>query len=104
MVKPTVEVIEQFNDKVNMSAEELQEWVDGDKSKKAGTGVGLESAKKITKILEKNPEKDPEGYDEGEIGHMRKVTGYINRHLAQEDHLKETKTKEGLENTKSTIR
>lgn len=31
-------------------------------------------------------------------------TSYNARHLAQEDKLKETKTKEELENTKSTIR
>ena len=35
---------------------------------------------------------------------MRKVVGYANRHLAQEDHLKETKTREELEDAKSTIR
>lgn len=29
---------------------------------------------------------------------------YDRRHMAQEDHLKETKTKEELEHTKSTIR
>ena len=44
--------------------------------------------------------------------HVRKLassmvlmaTRYDKRHMAQEDHLKETKTKEELENTKSTIR
>ncbi|OBZ68438.1 hypothetical protein A0H81_11560 [Grifola frondosa] len=46
---------------------------------------------------------DPEQFDEDDINHMRKVVGYVNRHLAQEDHLKETKTKEELENAKSTI-
>ena len=35
---------------------------------------------------------------------MRKVVGYDKRHMAQEDHLKETKTQEELEHTKSTIR
>ena len=29
---------------------------------------------------------------------------YNKRHMAQEDHLKDTKSKEELENTKSTIR
>ncbi|KZT27504.1 hypothetical protein NEOLEDRAFT_1161467 [Neolentinus lepideus HHB14362 ss-1] len=104
MVKPKSEVIEKFNDRVNMSAEELEEWLDGDKSKEAGTGVGLESAKKIAEILKRNPNKNPEQYDDKDVDHMRKVTGYIGRHLAQEDHLKETKTREELENTKSTIR
>lgn len=103
MVKAKEDVIVQFNEKVNMSAEELQAWLDDPKSEKAGTGVGLESGHKSIEILKKNPDKDPEKYDEEDINHMRKVVGYINRHVAQEDHLKETKTKTELENAKSTI-
>ncbi|EPQ60076.1 hypothetical protein GLOTRDRAFT_31888 [Gloeophyllum trabeum ATCC 11539] len=75
MVKPKAEVIEQFNDGVNMDAEELEQWVEGDKAKNAGTGVGLESGRKIADILKRNPDKDPEGYEDEDIGHMRKVTG-----------------------------
>ncbi|OCH89736.1 hypothetical protein OBBRIDRAFT_756096, partial [Obba rivulosa] len=86
-----------------MSAEELQEWLDDPKSKTAGTGVGIESGHKIIEILNKNPTKDPKRYDEEDLEHMRKVVGYNNRHIAGEDHLKETKTKEELKNTKSTI-
>ena len=36
--------------------------------------------------------------------HVRRPPSYNARHLAQEDKLKGTKTKEELENTKSTIR
>ncbi|CCM02262.1 uncharacterized protein FIBRA_04345 [Fibroporia radiculosa] len=103
MVKSKDEVIAQFNEVVNMPAEELQAWLDDPKSKKAGTGVGIESGHKIVEILKKNPEKDPEQYDEEDIEHMRKVVAYSSRHLAQEDHLKETKTKTELEDAKSTI-
>ncbi|KAK7695220.1 hypothetical protein QCA50_002410 [Cerrena zonata] len=102
-MKSTEEVIQQFNETVNMSAEELESWLKDPQSKKAGTGVGLESGKRIKEILKKNPSMDPNGYDEEDIEHMRKVVGYNKRHLAQEDHLKETKTKEELENAKSTI-
>ena len=31
------------------------------------------SGRKIIEILKKNPEKDPEDYDEEDLGHMRKV-------------------------------
>lgn len=34
---------------------------------------------------------------------MRKVVAYCKRHLAQEGHMKDTKTPEELEKTKSTI-
>ncbi|KAH9926400.1 uncharacterized protein B0H18DRAFT_1005911 [Fomitopsis serialis] len=81
--------------------EELQQWLDDPKSAKAGTGVGLESGHKIIEILKKNPEKDPEKYDDVRLPVL--VSVYTARHLAQEDKLKDTKTTEELENTKSTI-
>ncbi|KZT01164.1 uncharacterized protein LAESUDRAFT_731534 [Laetiporus sulphureus 93-53] len=64
MVKSKEDVIAQFNEHVNMTADELQEWLDDPKSEKAGTGVGIESGHKIIEILKKNPDKDPEKYDE----------------------------------------
>ncbi len=64
MTKSKEEVIAQFNEEVNMSVEELEEWLKDPKSKKAGTGVGIESGHKIIEILRKNPDKDPEKYDE----------------------------------------
>ncbi|EGO19136.1 hypothetical protein SERLADRAFT_403443 [Serpula lacrymans var. lacrymans S7.9] len=103
MVKPEKETIAKFNEQVNMSLDELEPWLESDQSHQAGTGVGLESGHKIVEILKKNPDKDPDEYEEKDLDHMRKVVGYNSRHLAQEDHLKETKTKEELEKTKSTI-
>ncbi|KAI0830866.1 hypothetical protein BC628DRAFT_909465 [Trametes gibbosa] len=124
MVKSREETIKEFNEEVNMTVEELEKWLEDPKSTKAGTGVGIESGHKIIEILRKNPDKDPEKYDEASVSsdqlywnrgidlvwcgqddivHMRKVVSYAKRHLAQEDHLKHTKTREELENTKSTI-
>ncbi|KAI0370034.1 hypothetical protein BV20DRAFT_314067 [Pilatotrama ljubarskyi] len=103
MVKSREEVIEQFHQEVNMTADELEKWLEDPKSTKAGTGVGIESGHKIVEILRKNPSKDPAKYEDEDIEHMRKVVSYAKRHLAQEDHLRETKTRDELENTKSTI-
>lgn len=103
MTKSREDVIREFNVLNNMTVEELQAWLDDPQSKKAGTGVGLESGHKIIEILKKNPTKDPEKYDDEDIEHMRKVVSYDKRHIAQEAHMKETKTREELENTKSTI-
>lgn len=47
------------------------------------------SGRKIIKILEKNPNKDPSKYDEEDIPHMRKVVAYNKRHLAQESSAKQ---------------
>lgn len=49
----------------------------------------MASGRKIIQILEKNPKKDPEKYDEDDIQHMRKVVAYNKRHLAQEQSAKQ---------------
>lgn len=64
MVKSREEVIAEFHEDVNMTAEELEKWLEDPKSTEAGTGVGIESGHKIIEILRKNPDKDPEKYDE----------------------------------------
>ncbi|OSD01224.1 hypothetical protein PYCCODRAFT_556312 [Trametes coccinea BRFM310] len=64
MVKSREDVIAQFHEEVNMTADELEKWLEDPKSSKAGTGVGIESGHKIVEILRKNPDRDPEQYDE----------------------------------------
>ncbi|PWN30705.1 hypothetical protein BDZ90DRAFT_229709 [Jaminaea rosea] len=107
MVKPDNEVIEEFNELVNMSASELEKWLKTESSESAGWGgesgetVGHDSGRKIVDILKRNPKKEADKYTEEDIQHMRKVVSYNKRHLAQEEKMKETKSKEELENTKS---
>ncbi|KAF8481660.1 hypothetical protein DFH94DRAFT_793019 [Russula ochroleuca] len=103
MGKSNAEVIALFNQQVNMTADELETWLDDPQSRDAGTGVGIESGRRIVEILRKNPSKKPDAYDEEDMAHIRKVVGYNSRHLAQEDHLKETKTTAELAKAKSTI-
>lgn len=47
-------------------------------------GLTTNSGRKIIAILEKNPKKDPNKYEEDDIAHMRKVVSYCKRHMAQE--------------------
>ncbi len=75
-----------FRDSVNMTAAELQKWLDSDDSKavgqKSGGGgesTGHESGRHIVKIL-KAKKSD---LSEADYAHMRKVVGYTKRHLAQ---------------------
>jgi len=59
------------------------------------------SGRKIVEILNKNASKDPNGYDDEDIVHMRKVVSYCKRHLAQEDKAKrdtESKSCKSLKN------
>ncbi|KAL9935038.1 hypothetical protein V8E36_006114 [Tilletia maclaganii] len=108
MGKSDDQVIEEFNEYINMSADELESWLESDDSKGSGWGgeggetVGHNSGTKIVDILRRNPDKDPEKYTEDDLAHMRKVASYCKRHLAQEDKLKESKSREELEEAKST--
>lgn len=79
------ETLESFQSAVNMNASEIKRWLKteeshsvGQKDKK-GKIKGRKSGKKIAKILR----KDRSDYDRQDFKHMKKVVGYIHRHLAQ---------------------
>ncbi|KAI1780405.1 hypothetical protein F4818DRAFT_435611 [Hypoxylon cercidicola] len=96
MVKDKQTVIEEFNELVNMSASDLETWLKEGSSASAGWSkddgsgetVGHESGRKIIEILQKNPHKDPDKYDDDDVDHMRRVVAYCKRHLAQEGEAK----------------
>jgi hypothetical protein len=76
----------EFDDVVNMTASELEKWLDTDESKsvgqKSGGGgesTGHESGRHIIKILK----ADQSDLTDSDYAHMRKVAGYAKRHLAQ---------------------
>ncbi len=64
MGKSDAEGIALFNEQVNMTADELETWLEDPQSRDAGTGVGIESGRRIVEILRKNPSKNPDAYDE----------------------------------------
>jgi hypothetical protein len=70
MGKPDSEVIALFNEQVNMTAEELETWLDDPQSRKAGTrpGVGIESGHRIVETLRESPGRIPDWYDEVRSG------------------------------------
>ncbi|MEU1874410.1 DUF3140 domain-containing protein [Streptomyces sp. NPDC048376] len=74
-----------FRESVNMTPAELDRWLDTDASRDAGhhqdggESVGHASGRRIVEILHKN--KGDLSDDDYE--HMRKVVGYVRRHLAQ---------------------
>ncbi|KAL4923136.1 DUF3140 domain-containing protein [Aspergillus undulatus] len=97
MVKDSNTVIDEFNGLVNMGANELRDWLKEEQSEssgwksESGSGetIGHESGRKIVSILEHNPSKDPGGYSDEDIDHMRRVVSYCKRHLAQEEKAKQ---------------
>lgn len=78
-----------FGEAVNMTPAALDEWLDSDDSKRvgwkgadgkgSGESVGHHSGKRIVEIRRK---KKAELTDD-DYAHMRKVVGYVHRHLAQ---------------------
>ncbi|MBW4780724.1 DUF3140 domain-containing protein [Rhodococcus fascians] len=75
----------EFDDLLNMTAKELDEFLGTDDSKdvgqkkEGGESTGHESGRRIVEILKtKNADLSDDDYE-----HMRKVVGYCKRHLAQ---------------------
>ncbi|GAA3273388.1 DUF3140 domain-containing protein [Dactylosporangium vinaceum] len=83
----TTDTYAQFKDAVNMTAAELDRWLRTDESKDVGQktdsgggeSVGHDSGRRIVKLLH-TKKSDLTDADEA---HMRKVVGYVHRHLAQ---------------------
>ena len=82
-------IASEFRSAVNMAADELGDWLKTDQSKTVGwkgadnspgESVGHASGRRIRTILNK-PVCDLTSDD---YAHMRKVVGFISRHLAQE--------------------
>jgi Protein of unknown function (DUF3140) len=77
------QVYSEFRERVNMAPTELERWLGTDESKSVGEGSGESkghrSGRRIVEILGKN-KGDLTGSD---VDHMRRVNGYVGRHLAQ---------------------
>jgi hypothetical protein len=73
----------EFGDRVNMTASELERWLGTDESRSVGEGSGESkghrSGRRIVEILGKR--KDD--LTASDVDHMRRVNGYVGRHLAQ---------------------
>ena len=77
----------EFGRAVNMTAAELETWLDteesrsvGQKSGGSGESTGHESGRRIVQLL-RTRKGD---LTDDDLAHMRKVHGYVARHLAQE--------------------
>ena len=74
-----------FGDAVNMTGRELERWLETEDSKSVGASdgggesVGHESGRRIVAILGKKKDQ----LTDDDYAHMRKVVGYVHRHLAQ---------------------
>ncbi|SCL23909.1 DUF3140 domain-containing protein [Micromonospora inyonensis] len=78
----------EFTEAVNMSPTELSRWLETEESKhvgwhkegtKGGESVGHDSGRKIVNLLRRKRSE----LSEADLKHMRKVVGYVHRHMAQ---------------------
>jgi hypothetical protein len=78
-------VAKRFRQAVNMSARELERWLTTEESRSAGQksggreSTGHRSGRRIVAILQAGKSS----WTEDDYAHMRKVIGYVQRHLAQ---------------------
>lgn len=79
------QTIDEFNDAVNMTPSELDSWLDTEESREVGQkdgggeSVGHRSGRRIRDLLQTKKSD----YTDADLDHMRKVVGYVHRHLAQ---------------------
>ncbi len=84
MAKSHDEIWDEWQDLVNMTRSELQDFLETDASKSVGQSDGGESTghasgRRIVDILDTNKSD----LSDDDWDHMGKVVGYIKRHLAQ---------------------
>ena len=90
------EVWADWREAVNMTASELEKWLDTDESQSVGQSdsggeaTGHRSGRRIVQILRTNKGD----LSDDDVAHMRKVVGYVHRHLAQRP------TKEAVEDSR----
>lgn len=84
MTRDRVSVAKNFAEVVNMSADELEAWLDTPESRRVGwkpdggESVGHASGRRIVRLLRSGPA------GEEDYAHMRKTVGFVRRHRAQE--------------------
>jgi hypothetical protein len=85
MAKSDKQIIEEFDEVVNMCPKALEEWIETEESKEVGQKDGAsesrghESGRKIVEILG----KDRSDYTDENIDQLRRVVSYVHRHQAQ---------------------
>ncbi|WGP14091.1 DUF3140 domain-containing protein [Streptomyces sp. SH5] len=83
--KERQDAIDRFGEDVNMAPGELERWLGTDESRDVGQkdggteSTGHASGRRIVHLLRTRKED----LSEDDLAHMRKVSGYVRRHLGQ---------------------
>jgi hypothetical protein len=95
-------MIDEFHQVVNMTAKEIESWLDTDESKAVGQkdsedeSIGHQSGRRIVQLLQKKQDE----YTDDDLSHMKKVISYVHRHSAQQPSgdIKNTRWRYSLKN------
>ena len=85
MVADLDDVWDEWEEAVNMTAADLEKWLDTEESQSVGQAddggeaTGHRSGRRIVEILRTNKGD----LEDADVQHMAKVVGYVHRHLAQ---------------------
>lgn len=84
--KSSQETVRDFRQAVNMSPEEIERWLRTEECQSVGwvhegedESVGHQSGRRIIELQHKRVSE----LDDDDYAHMRKVIGYVHRHMAQ---------------------
>ena len=80
------EAYRDFTAAVNMTPKALSQWLDRDESKAVGqkNGTSESVGHQMGRTIVKLSDKKKSDLDEGDVADMKKVVGYVHRHLAQQ--------------------
>jgi len=95
-------IIDEFHQVINMTAKEIESWLDTDDSKAVGQkdgedeSIGHQSGRQIVQLLQKKQNE----YTDDDLSHMKKVISYVHRHSAQRPSgdIKDTRWRYSLKN------
>jgi hypothetical protein len=83
MAGDSKQIVRDFKQVVNMSPQQLKNWLETEDSQKVGQknggdeSIGHKSGERIVELL------DRDDYSDDDLAHMRKVLSYVRRHSAQ---------------------
>ncbi|KAM3102929.1 DUF3140 domain-containing protein [Phormidesmis sp. 146-12] len=86
MVEETKTIVNEFQQAVNMTARELESWLNTEESRSVGQikegheeSIGHESGRHIVELLHKKHSE----YSQDDLSQMQRVISYVHRHSAQ---------------------
>jgi hypothetical protein len=79
------QIIEKFEEAVNMTPKELEEWLQTKESKSVGQsdGGGESKGHKSGRRIVEIKRKKKSDYTDEDVEHMKRINGYVKRHLGQ---------------------